>query len=154
MRILLVIVGLVGLIAIGAACGDSATTDEAPAASAAPAAEAPAAAAGSVDHELVGFWKSTGIPIVVNFRDDGTFRFLTPSGALPMDSGAYEISDGTVTFVSDGLGQSCADRQTGTYTFELTEDDGANFTVQEDDCAARTVLKATFRDEAPTGQSP
>ncbi len=152
MRILLAIVVLVGLMAIAAACGDSATTTEAPAATAAPAAETPAAAA-SVEHELVGFWKSTGIPIVVNFEDDGTFEFLTPSGAIPMDSGTYEIGEGTVTFVSDGHGQSCGGDETGTYTFELT-DDGVSFAVQDDACAARKILKEAFRDEAPTGQSP
>ncbi len=146
MRILLAIVVLVGLMAIAAACGDSPTT------TAAPAAETPAAAA-SVEHELVGFWKSTGIPIVVNFEDDGTFEFLTPSGAIPMDSGTYEIGDGTVTFVSDGHGQSCGSGETGTYTFELT-DDGASFAVQDEACAAREILKEAFRDEAPTGQSP
>ncbi len=118
MRLLRAVVGVVIVVALVGACGQST-----------PPPVKPLRTPKGVD-DITGIWRSAQQG-TLELRKNGSYVFITPGAAL---AGDYSLSQDQITFFGDT--KECGGSQ-GTYRMQVSYQDRVLFTEPNDACAVR-----------------
>ena len=123
------IIGFVGLMMLGAACGGSGGNSE------------------ITVEELTGTWRAIEFRTRIQFDADGTYRnyFLGEGPDSPVEVGQYTLEETLLTFITGDEGRFCATGQRGIYELERTEEGEIRMVLQEDECSLRETPSITLK---------
>ena len=124
-----VIIGMIALMALGAACSGN---------------------GGITEEDVTGTWLVKNYGTFVRFNDDGTYGLAQFIEALDDDeqfieSGQWTLDGALFTMISDDESALCAAGERGIYEVELIDESQMTHVRQEDACSRRST--ATYRYE-------